>query len=115
MRVFFGTACQVIPFVLDGNVMSRASKRARAAGRERAAAERRARLASVVGGRVKELRQARGLTLHEAAEVTGVERAQLCRLENGHWGATGPGIHTLVRVAEGFVVPVSSLLLGLET
>jgi transcriptional regulator with XRE-family HTH domain len=53
------------------------------------------------------LRVRQGLTLVEAAEKTGVTRATLSDLERGN---RHPVATTLVKIAEGYGVPIEDLL-----
>ena len=58
------------------------------------------------------LRAARGITLEEAEELTGVTRETLGALEHGQRGANTT---TLSKIAEGYDVTVSDLLEGTPT
>ena len=57
--------------------------------------------------KLRALRVRQGLTLVEAAKKTGVTRATLSELERGHRRPVAP---TLVKIAEGYGVPVEDLL-----
>lgn len=57
--------------------------------------------------KLRVLRMRQGLTLVEAAKKTGVTRATLSELERGHRHPVAP---TLVKIAEGYGVPVEDLL-----
>jgi transcriptional regulator with XRE-family HTH domain len=57
--------------------------------------------------KLRTLRVRQGLTLVEAAKKTGVTRATLSELERGHRQPVAP---TLVKIAEGYGVPVEELL-----
>jgi len=64
-------------------------------------------LLSEVGPRVRGERLARGMTLEELAERSGVSTAHLSRLESGD---RQPSLAALLGVAAGLGVPVSALL-----
>ncbi len=57
--------------------------------------------------KLRTLRVRQGLTLVEAAKKTGVTRATLSELERGHRHPVAP---TLVKIAEGYGVPVEELV-----
>ncbi len=57
--------------------------------------------------KLRTLRVRQGLTLVEAAKKTGVTRATLSELERGHRHPVAP---TLVKIAEGYGVPVEELI-----
>ncbi|CAA9445712.1 MAG: Transcriptional regulator, Xre-family with cupin domain [uncultured Rubrobacteraceae bacterium] len=59
-----------------------------------------------LGGRVKELRRGRGLTLEELAERSGVSRAMISKLERGE---KNPTLVVAARLAEGLGVTLSRL------
>jgi transcriptional regulator with XRE-family HTH domain len=63
-----------------------------------------------LGGRVKELRRGRGLTLEELAELSGVSRAMISKLERGE---KNPTLVVAAKVAEGLGVTLSQLA-GME-
>ena len=63
---------------------------------------------SAVGRRLRELREARGLTLSELARVAGVGKATLSGLENG---TRDPRLETLYAIAAALGVPMSALTL----
>lgn len=67
------------------------------------AGERRAR----IGSRIRELREAKGLTITDVAQRAGMERPNLSRLEHGRHQ---PSVDTLERIAEALEVPVAALL-----
>lgn len=60
--------------------------------------ERGRNLARALGREVRALRVARGLTLTELAAAAGVDRAWLCRLEQGAGGDRGPGLISIEKV-----------------
>ena len=60
-----------------------------------------------IGGRIRELREAKGLTITEVAQRAGMERPNLSRLEHGRHL---PSLDTLERLAEALEVPVAALL-----
>lgn len=61
-----------------------------------------------VGRRLRELREARGLTLSGLARVAGVGKATLSGLENG---TRDPRLETLYAIAAALGVPMSALTL----
>ena len=63
-----------------------------------------------LGGRVRELRRRRGLTLEELAERSGVSRAMISKLERGE---KNPTLVVAARLAEGLGVTLSQLA-GME-
>jgi transcriptional regulator with XRE-family HTH domain len=62
--------------------------------------------AKALGERVRELREAREWTLERAAEETTVDWKHWQKIESGQINLT---LVTLVRIAEGFKVPVAEL------
>src|SRR5215211_4048228 len=63
-----------------------------------------------LGGRVRELRRGRGLTLEELAELSGVSRAMISKLERGE---KNPTLVVAAKLAEGLGVTLSQLA-GME-
>ena len=63
-----------------------------------------------LGGRVRDLRRERGLTLEGLASRSGVSRAMLSKVERGE---KNPTLVVAAKVAEGLAVPLSRLL-GVE-
>src|SRR5918992_2614175 len=63
-----------------------------------------------LGGRVRELRRRRGLTLEELAERSGVSRAMISKLERGE---KNPTLMVAAKLAEGLGVTLSQLV-GME-
>jgi transcriptional regulator with XRE-family HTH domain len=63
-----------------------------------------------LGARVKELRRGRGLTLEELAELSGVSRAMISKLERGE---KNPTLVVAAKLAEGLGVTLSQLA-GME-
>ena len=63
-----------------------------------------------LGGRVKELRRRRRLTLEELAELSGVSRAMISKLERGE---KNPTLVIAAKLAEGLGVTLSQLA-GME-
>jgi transcriptional regulator with XRE-family HTH domain len=63
-----------------------------------------------LGGRVKELRKARGLTLDGLSGMSGVSRAMISKLERGE---KSPTLVVAAKLAEGFGVSLSQLV-GVE-
>jgi transcriptional regulator with XRE-family HTH domain len=59
-----------------------------------------------LGGRVRELRRGRGLTLAELAELSGVSRAMISKLERGE---KNPTLVVAAKLAEGLGVTLSRL------
>lgn len=62
---------------------------------------------SAIGERVRGCRRARGWTLDELAERSGVSRRMLVSVEQG---ATNPSIATLLRVSEALAIGLPSLV-----
>ena len=62
--------------------------------------------AKLLGGRIRELRKARGWTLYEASDAMDIDLKHFQRLETGSLNVT---LVTLVRVAEGLGVEMSAL------
>lgn len=60
-----------------------------------------------VGKELKRIRHKRGLTLDEAAELTGVSKPMLGQIERGR---SSPTINTLWKIATGLKLPLSTLL-----
>jgi len=60
-----------------------------------------------LGVRVRELRRGRGLTLEELAELSGVSRAMISKLERGE---KNPTLVVTAKVAEGLGITLSELL-----
>jgi transcriptional regulator with XRE-family HTH domain len=61
-----------------------------------------------VGRRLRELREARGISLSELARTAGVGKATLSGLENG---TRNPTLETLYAIAAALAVPMSALTL----
>lgn len=61
-----------------------------------------------LGQRVRALREERGLTQRQAAELAGVATDMVSRIENGHY--ISPGLRTLLRIADGIGVGAGELL-----
>lgn len=68
-------------------------------------------MTETLGSRVKELRDARGWSLREAAARMNVSKSMLSKIENG---LTSPTATILGRVAEGFGFSISQLIGGAE-
>ncbi len=66
--------------------------------------------AARLGARVRELRKERRMTLEELAELSGVSRAMLSKVERGE---KNPTLVVAARVAEGFGLTLSQLV-GVE-
>lgn len=60
-----------------------------------------------IAANVKELRQDKGLTLEEAARLTGVSRSMLFQIEKGD---VNPTISVLWKIANGYKVSFSSFM-----
>jgi transcriptional regulator with XRE-family HTH domain len=69
---------------------------------------RASRFDHAIGRRLRELREARGLSLSELARAAGVGKATLSGLENG---TRDPRLETLYAVAAALRVPMSALTL----
>ncbi|MGH9468582.1 MAG: helix-turn-helix domain-containing protein [Terriglobales bacterium] len=65
----------------------------------------------VIGTRVREARQACGLSQGDLENRTGLLRCYLSRVENGH---TEPSLQTLARIAKALNMPVSGFFAGEE-
>lgn len=67
--------------------------------------------AETIGTRIKERREALNLTLHALSARTGIDAANLSRLETGaRYGDRGPTVATILRVAKALKVEPSDLL-----
>jgi transcriptional regulator with XRE-family HTH domain len=64
-------------------------------------------LVSVIGGRVRTCRQARGFTLDELAERSGVSRRMLVNVEQG---ASNASVATLLRLSEALGIGLPTLV-----
>lgn len=60
-----------------------------------------------VGKRVRELREDRGLSQEELAELTGVGRNTISEIERG---VTSPQLRIVRKLAHGFAVPLHELI-----
>jgi transcriptional regulator with XRE-family HTH domain len=60
-----------------------------------------------VGPRLKHVRTGRGVTLAELAEVTGISKSTLSRLESGH---RKPSLELLLPIAQAHQVPLDELV-----
>lgn len=67
-----------------------------------------------IGKRLKEARDARNLSLREAAKLIGVSHSYLDTLEKGRDPRTGnpvnPSVETLVQISKGYSIPIEKLL-----
>lgn len=61
-----------------------------------------------LGHRLRTLREERGLTQQSVARAAGIATDMVSRLENGHYSS--PGLRTLLRIADGMGLTVSTLL-----
>ena len=68
-------------------------------------------LEGVIASRVREYRQAAGLSVAEMAEHVGISKAMLSKIENAQ---TSCSLTTLSRLATGLQVPVTALFRGLD-
>lgn len=64
-----------------------------------------------VGANMKRLRVAQGMTQGTLANMVGVNRPYLSRIENGNENAS---IDMLVKITEGLEVPLSTLFEGVD-
>jgi len=60
----------------------------------------------VIGDRLRELREQKGLSQNDIEEKTGIMRCYISRVENGH---TIPSLETLIRLAAALDVPLYRL------
>lgn len=68
-------------------------------------------LEKVIAARVRDYRQAEGLSVAEMAERVGISKAMLSKIENAQ---TSCSLTTLSRLAIGLNVPVTALFRGLD-
>jgi DNA-binding XRE family transcriptional regulator/quercetin dioxygenase-like cupin family protein len=68
-------------------------------------------LEKVIAARVRDYRQAEGLSVAEMAERVGISKAMLSKIENAQ---TSCSLTTLSRLATGLNVPVTALFRGLD-
>jgi DNA-binding XRE family transcriptional regulator/quercetin dioxygenase-like cupin family protein len=68
-------------------------------------------LEDVIARRVREYRQAAGLTVGDMATRVGISKAMLSKIENAQ---TSCSLTTLSRLAQGLEVPVTALFRGLD-
>jgi transcriptional regulator with XRE-family HTH domain len=61
-----------------------------------------------VGGKLRILRQRRGLTSRELGEILGVSNSYIIRIENGK---KRPSIDLVAKIAHYFQVPTDQLIL----
>jgi transcriptional regulator with XRE-family HTH domain len=64
-------------------------------------------LAAAIGGRVRQERQARGWTLDQLAEATGVSRRMVVNVEQG---AANPSVGTLLRISDALGIGLPALV-----
>lgn len=64
---------------------------------------------NAIGEHLKEIRRSRGLTLEDAAALTGVSKPMLGQIERGQ---SIPTVTTLWKIATGLKAPLSSFLEG---
>lgn len=68
-------------------------------------------LGAVIAERVREFRLQLGLTVGHLAELTGLSKGMLSKIENAH---TSPSLATLARLSEALKVPVTAFFRGLN-
>jgi transcriptional regulator with XRE-family HTH domain len=68
-------------------------------------------LEHIIAVRVREYRQAAGLSIGDMAQRVGISKAMLSKIENAQ---TACSLTTLARLARGLEVPVTSLFRGLD-
>jgi transcriptional regulator with XRE-family HTH domain len=68
-------------------------------------------LEEIIAVRVREYRQAAGVSIGEMAARVGISKAMLSKIENAQ---TACSLTTLARLARGLAVPVTSLFRGLD-
>jgi transcriptional regulator with XRE-family HTH domain len=68
-------------------------------------------LGVVIAERVREFRLQLGLTVGHLAELTGLSKGMLSKIENAQ---TSPSLATLARLSEGLKVPVTAFFRGLN-
>ncbi|WP_346894652.1 XRE family transcriptional regulator [uncultured Roseibium sp.] len=66
---------------------------------------------AALAARLTRLRQARGWSLEELAEQSGISRASLSRIERGE---TSPTAHALGQLAAAYQMPMAAFFSGLE-
>ena len=62
-----------------------------------------------LGARVREIREALGLTQEQLAEKSGVDRAEISRLETWDPRARNPGVERLGKIAAALGVEIGAL------
>jgi transcriptional regulator with XRE-family HTH domain len=68
-------------------------------------------LGAVIAERVREFRLQLGLTVGQLAELTGLSKGMLSKIENAQ---TSPSLATLARLSEALKVPVTAFFRGLN-
>lgn len=68
---------------------------------------------SHIGEHIKRIRKTVGISQQELAEMSGVSKAQISRLENGE--QTNPQINTIVSIASNLGVSVEEVIYGNKT
>ena len=66
----------------------------------------------IIGARIKQLRERKGLTQGDIEERTGLKRCYVSRVENGH---TVPAIHTLEKITRALGVPLYQIFYNEES
>ncbi|MDQ1294504.1 MAG: hypothetical protein QG608_2387 [Actinomycetota bacterium] len=69
------------------------------------------RIEEVIAARVRELRQAKAVSLAQLARTTGLSKAMLSKIENAQ---TSCSLSTLSKLAQALRVPVTALFRGLD-
>lgn len=92
-----------------GDPLSRASGALDASGGSSGALEE--ALGAVIAERVREFRLQLGLTVGQLAEVTGLSKGMLSKIENAQ---ASPSLATLARLSEALKVPVTAFFRGLN-
>lgn len=63
----------------------------------------------VLGGRIKAVRESRGLSIRDLAELAGINKSQIVRIESGQ---SDPHYTTLLRIARALEVNVEDFADG---
>jgi DNA-binding XRE family transcriptional regulator len=61
----------------------------------------------IIGSTIKTKRESLGITQNELADLTGIKRPNIARLEKG---ATYPNLSTLIKVSQGLNISLLNLL-----
>jgi transcriptional regulator with XRE-family HTH domain len=68
-------------------------------------------VANIVGSRIRSIRQSKGLTIEQLAFETGVEYAQLSRIERGRINTS---VFQLFRISKALNINFSEIINGLD-